>query len=115
MSSSPLCNKIHTSTFNIKLEYNSHFSSSLTQDIHHGIYYYEPKNWMCINEFDDMFFVSWDFTGSSDPYVKVKIGDKLHYKSKTIYRDLNPIWDESFVLPINDLSQTVIFKVSRVS
>ncbi|CAG7817684.1 unnamed protein product [Allacma fusca] len=52
-----------------------------------------------------------DKSGSSDPYVKVKIGDKLHYKSKTIYRDLNPIWDESFVLPINDLSQSVIFKV----
>lgn len=52
------------------------------------------------------------FTGSSDPYVKVKIGDKLHYKSKTIYRDLNPVWDESFVLPINDLTHQIVFKVT---
>ena len=52
-------------------------------------------------------------TGSSDPYVKVKIGDKLYYKTKTIYRDLNPFWDEAFVLPINDLTQPVMFKVGK--
>ncbi|CAL8113848.1 unnamed protein product [Orchesella dallaii] len=55
--------------------------------------------------------VAKDACGSSDPYVKVKIADKLHYKSKTIYRDLNPVWDESFVLPISDLTQPIVFKV----
>ncbi|ODM89358.1 Multiple C2 and transmembrane domain-containing protein 2 [Orchesella cincta] len=55
--------------------------------------------------------VAKDACGSSDPYVKVKIGEKLHYKSKTIYRDLNPVWDESFVLPISDLTQPIVFKV----
>ncbi|PNF29687.1 hypothetical protein B7P43_G13065 [Cryptotermes secundus] len=40
--------------------------------------------------------------GTSDPYVKFKVGGQLLYKSKTIYRDLNPIWDESFTLPIED-------------
>jgi len=51
------------------------------------------------------------FVGSSDPYVKVKVGDKLYYKTKTIYRDLNPFWDESFILPINDITQPVVFRV----
>lgn len=55
--------------------------------------------------------IKFAITGSSDPYVKVKIGEKLLYKSRTINRDLNPTWDESFVLPILDLNQQVIFKV----
>ncbi|XP_035701326.1 multiple C2 and transmembrane domain-containing protein isoform X3 [Folsomia candida] len=55
--------------------------------------------------------VARDACGSSDPYVKVKVGDKLLYKSKTINRDLNPTWDEIFILPIVDINQHVIFKV----
>uniref|UniRef100_A0A6P7FUY8 Multiple C2 and transmembrane domain-containing protein-like n=1 Tax=Diabrotica virgifera virgifera TaxID=50390 RepID=A0A6P7FUY8_DIAVI len=38
----------------------------------------------------------------SDPYVKFKCGGRLVYKSRTVYRDLNPIWDESFTVPIED-------------
>lgn len=38
----------------------------------------------------------------SDPYVKFKLGGRLVYKSRTVYRDLNPIWDESFTVPIED-------------
>lgn len=33
------------------------------------------------------------------------------YKSKTIYRDLNPVWDESFTLPIEDPFIPVHIKV----
>lgn len=44
--------------------------------------------------------------------MKVKVGDKMLYKTKTITRDLNPVWDESFVLPICDLNQHVLFKVT---
>lgn len=58
-------------------------------------------------------FVS-SIIGSSDPYVKVKIGDKMLHKSKTINRDLNPTWDETFILPIVDINQHVVFKVGLI-
>ena len=50
-------------------------------------------------------------SGTSDPYVKFKIGGRLLYKSKTIYRELNPVWDESFTLPIEDPFMPVHIKV----
>ncbi|XP_071444418.1 multiple C2 and transmembrane domain-containing protein isoform X1 [Hetaerina americana] len=55
--------------------------------------------------------VAKDTRGTSDPYVKFKVGGRLLYKSKTIYRDLNPTWDESFVLPIEDPFQPIHVKV----
>ena len=51
------------------------------------------------------------FSGTSDPYVKFKVGGRLLYKSKTIYRELNPIWDEIFTLPIEDPFMPVHIKV----
>ncbi|KAI5710196.1 hypothetical protein M8J75_006559 [Diaphorina citri] len=52
-----------------------------------------------------------DKTGTSDPYVKFKISGRLLYKSKTVYRDLNPSWDETFTLPIEDPFEPVQCKV----
>ncbi|KAJ9576044.1 hypothetical protein L9F63_007144, partial [Diploptera punctata] len=48
---------------------------------------------------------------TSDPYVKFKVGGRLLYKSKTIYRELNPVWDETFTLPIEDPFMPVHIKV----
>lgn len=55
--------------------------------------------------------VARDKGGTSDPYVKFKVGGRLLYKSKTIYRELNPVWDESFTLPIEDPFMPVHIKV----
>ncbi|KAL1493655.1 hypothetical protein ABEB36_009354 [Hypothenemus hampei] len=55
--------------------------------------------------------VAMDKNGLSDPYVKFKIGGRLVYKSRTIYRDLNPIWDESFTVPIEDPFLPISIKV----
>ncbi|KAF2356311.1 C2 domain [Trinorchestia longiramus] len=50
-------------------------------------------------------------TGTSDPYVKFKVNGKLGYKSKIVHKDLNPTWDESFVLHVEDPFEPVQLKV----
>lgn len=52
-----------------------------------------------------------DRSGTSDPYVKFKLNKKTLYKSKVIYKNLNPVWDEAFVLPIQNLEQKLQIKV----
>ncbi|EPY85569.1 hypothetical protein CB1_000370038 [Camelus ferus] len=48
---------------------------------------------------------------TSDPYVKFKLNGKTLYKSKVIYKNLNPVWDEIVVLPIQSLDQKLRVKV----
>ena len=50
--------------------------------------------------------------GTSDPYVKFKLCGKTLYKSRVIYKNLNPVWDETVVLPIQSLEQKLCVKVS---
>uniref|UniRef100_A0A8C5V4L8 C2 domain-containing protein n=1 Tax=Microcebus murinus TaxID=30608 RepID=A0A8C5V4L8_MICMU len=52
-----------------------------------------------------------DRCGTSDPYVKFKLNGKTLYKSKVIYKNLNPMWDEIVVLPIQSLDQKLHVKV----
>ena len=51
------------------------------------------------------------YPGTSDPYVKFKIGGKQFYKSRIVYKNLNPKWDEKFSLPIEDPFRPVQVKV----
>ncbi|KAF9795983.1 hypothetical protein SFRURICE_010080, partial [Spodoptera frugiperda] len=55
--------------------------------------------------------VAMDKNGTSDPYVKFKAGGRLLHKSRIVYRDLNPVWDECFTVPIEDPFQPVQIKV----
>ncbi|XP_044300996.1 multiple C2 and transmembrane domain-containing protein 2 isoform X2 [Varanus komodoensis] len=52
-----------------------------------------------------------DRCGTSDPYVKFKLNGKTLYKSKVISKNLNPIWDETVVLPIQAIDQKLRVKV----
>ncbi|XP_015785297.1 multiple C2 and transmembrane domain-containing protein isoform X1 [Tetranychus urticae] len=52
-----------------------------------------------------------DSCGTSDPYVKLKFGNKQVYKSKIIPKNLNPVWDEYTVLAIEDVFQPLSIKV----
>ena len=52
-----------------------------------------------------------DSCGTSDPYVKFSWKGKPVYKSKTIYKDLNPFWDEAFILTLDDPLQALELKV----
>ncbi|XP_070165332.1 multiple C2 and transmembrane domain-containing protein isoform X7 [Polyergus mexicanus] len=55
--------------------------------------------------------VAMDRGGASDPYVKVKCSGRLLHKSRTVHRDLNPVWDESVTLPVEDPFQPLTIKV----
>lgn len=62
---------------------------------------------------DNSIFIPFHFfVGLSDPYVKFKMAGRLLHKSRTIHRDLNPVWDEVFVVPIEDPFEPVVVKVS---
>ncbi|XP_023673047.2 multiple C2 and transmembrane domain-containing protein 2-like isoform X1 [Paramormyrops kingsleyae] len=52
-----------------------------------------------------------DRCGTSDPYVKFKLGGKTAYKSKVVYKSLNPTWNESFSYPVHDLEKALLLKV----
>nr|XP_015199232.1 PREDICTED: multiple C2 and transmembrane domain-containing protein 2 isoform X2 [Lepisosteus oculatus] len=52
-----------------------------------------------------------DRSGTSDPYVKFKMEGKTFYKSKVMYKNLNPVWNESFSLPLRCLEQKLYIKV----
>ncbi|GLD55583.1 multiple C2 and transmembrane domain-containing protein 2-like protein [Lates japonicus] len=52
-----------------------------------------------------------DRCGTSDPYVKFKLEGKTFYKSKVVYKNLNPTWNETFSLPVKDLNQKLYIKV----
>ena len=41
-----------------------------------------------------------NFKGYSDPYAKFILNNETLYKSKIIYRNLNPIWNEEFTIKL---------------
>uniref|UniRef100_A0A8C1G7P9 Multiple C2 domains, transmembrane 2b n=2 Tax=Cyprinus carpio TaxID=7962 RepID=A0A8C1G7P9_CYPCA len=48
---------------------------------------------------------------TSDPYVKFKLDGKTLYKSKVVYKNLNPVWNETFSFPIRNLDKKLFIKV----
>lgn len=50
-------------------------------------------------------------SGSSDPYVKFKLAGKEVFRSKTIHKNLNPVWDEKTTLIVDSLSEPLYVKV----
>ncbi|XP_010891012.2 multiple C2 and transmembrane domain-containing protein 2 [Esox lucius] len=49
--------------------------------------------------------------GKSDSYVKFKLEGKTVYKSKVVYKNLNPKWSESFSHPLQDREQVFDVRV----
>uniref|UniRef100_A0A3B4Y2R2 Multiple C2 and transmembrane domain containing 1 n=1 Tax=Seriola lalandi dorsalis TaxID=1841481 RepID=A0A3B4Y2R2_SERLL len=57
-----------------------------------------------------LFLVSFP-VGTSDPYVKFKIAGKEVFRSKTIHKNLNPVWDERVSLHVETLRDPLYVKV----
>lgn len=53
---------------------------------------------ICGSELDAM-----DVSGTSDAYVKIKSGNSSH-KTRIVYKNLNPEWDEEFEIRVEDMS-----------
>uniref|UniRef100_A0A8C7T9X3 Multiple C2 domains, transmembrane 1a n=1 Tax=Oncorhynchus mykiss TaxID=8022 RepID=A0A8C7T9X3_ONCMY len=51
------------------------------------------------------------FSGTSDPYVKFKIAGKEVFRSRTINKNLNPVWDERVSLLVDSLREPLYVKV----
>ncbi|CAD6184133.1 unnamed protein product [Caenorhabditis auriculariae] len=52
-----------------------------------------------------------DASGSSDPYVKFKYRDALVYRSSTIFKNLNPVWEEEFQMLVEDIMDPLLIEV----
>lgn len=50
-------------------------------------------------------------SGSSDPYVKFKLAGKEVFRSKTIHKNLNPVWEQKTTLIVDSLSEPLYVKV----
>ncbi|NXL73270.1 MCTP1 protein, partial [Leptocoma aspasia] len=52
-----------------------------------------------------------DRGGTSDPYVKFKLGGKEVFRSKTVHKNLNPVWEEKAYILIDNLREPLYIKV----
>ena len=53
--------------------------------------------------------------GTSDPYVKFKLCGKEVFRSRIIHKNLNPVWEESTTLFVDNLHESLYVKVADTS
>uniref|UniRef100_A0A8C9T7C4 Multiple C2 and transmembrane domain containing 1 n=1 Tax=Scleropages formosus TaxID=113540 RepID=A0A8C9T7C4_SCLFO len=63
---------------------------------------------VCISEK----FITRKSVRTSDPYVKFKMGGKEVFRSRTVHKNLNPVWDEKVSLLLESLCEPLYVKVT---
>ncbi|CAF1417032.1 unnamed protein product [Rotaria magnacalcarata] len=52
-----------------------------------------------------------DFSGTSDPYIKVYYGNDAKFETNIIFKNLNPVWNEKTTFFVHDLNIPIYFHI----
>lgn len=67
-----------------------------------------------MNDYRQRLLYFYFILGTSDPYVKFKLDGKQFYKSKVVYKSLNPRWNESLSYSLRDIEHTLDVRVGHL-
>eukprot|EP00051_Salpingoeca_urceolata_P011879 m.147676 g.147676 ORF g.147676 m.147676 type:complete len:680 (-) comp17293_c0_seq7:65-2104(-) len=65
----------------------------------------EPVAHLCIIAHSAKHLLPKDISGTSDPFLRVVLDGKVVAATKTLRADLNPVWNEEFILPLYEAPQ----------